>query len=370
MPDAPKIKTVNRAPKTIKTVDRSIKDNRAMRAYTKAKSRIREETQSTNSTPEEYASQQYESRLEEAVTDSVYNFNRLGHQSFEATKENINRHKNKAHSQQKHPNVSIKTTSKNVNNTAKDAQKVAQASKKASQKAAETAKKVSREVAQKVKFLAKATVKAVKSIIEGAKALISVIMAGGWVAVLIIIILCMAALLCSSVFGIFLANEDAESGLTLKSAMNELNNEFNERLQNECNSNYYDSIEIIGERAGFKDVLAVYAVKTNTDINNPQEVATMNNSKKRILKGVFWDMTKISSISEVRYETIITESFDEYGNIIQSEIYVPFTTLFVIIESKTAWEMAELCGFNQEQYEMLYELLRAENDEMWNEILR
>lgn len=369
MSDAPKIKTVNRTPKTIKIVGRSIKDNRAMMAYAKAKSKIREEMQSTNSTPEEYASQQYESRIEETVTDSVYNFNRLGQKNFEATKENIHRHKNKVNSQQKQPNVNIKTASKNVNSTAKDAQKAAKASKKASQKAVETAKKT-QEVAQKVKSLAKATVKAVKSIIEGAKALIAAIIAGGWIAVLIIVILGMVALLCSSVFGIFLANEDVEADFTLKSVVDELNDEFNERFQNECNSVAYNSIEIVGERANFKDILAVYAVKTNTDINNPQEVATMNNSKKRILREVFWDMTEISSASEVSYETIITESFDEYGNIVQNKVYVPFTTLFVIIESKTAWEMAELYGFNQEQYEMLYELLRAENEEMWNEILR
>lgn len=370
MSDAPKIKTVNRTPKTIKTIGKSIKDNWAIMAYAKAKSRTREETQSTNSTPEEYASRLYDSHIEEAVNYSVYNFNRLGHKSFEATKENVRRYKNKGCFQQKQSNVNIKTTSKNVNNIAKDAQKATGASKKASQKAAETAKKVSQEVVQKVKSLAKATIKAVKSIIEGAKALIAAIVAGGWVAVLIIVILCMVALLCSSVFGIFLVNEDIESDFTLTSVMEELNYEFNERFQNECNSVAYNSIEIVGERADFKEILAVYAVKINTDINNPQEVATMNNSKKQILRGVFWDMTKISSVSKVRYESVITESFDEYGNIVRSEVYVPFTTLFVIIENKTTWEMVELYGFNQEQYEMLYELLRAENEEMWNEILR
>ena len=38
-------------------------------------------------------------------------------------------------------------------------------------------------------------------------------------------------------------------------------------------------MEISGGRAVWKDVLAVYAVKTNTDKDNPQEVATMDESK-------------------------------------------------------------------------------------------
>lgn len=36
-----------------------------------------------------------------------------------------------------------------------------------------------------------------------------------------------------------------------------------------------------GSRAVWKEVLAVYAVKTNTDQDNPQEVATMDESKNK-----------------------------------------------------------------------------------------
>lgn len=49
----------------------------------------------------------------------------------------------------------------------------------------------------------------------------------------------------------------------------------------------YDVLEMSGSRAVWKDVLAVYAVKTNTDQDNPQEVATMDDSKKQILTDIF-----------------------------------------------------------------------------------
>lgn len=41
----------------------------------------------------------------------------------------------------------------------------------------------------------------------------------------------------------------------------------------------YDVLEMNGSRAVWKEVLAVYSVKVNTDPDNPQEVATMDESK-------------------------------------------------------------------------------------------
>ena len=78
-------------------------------------------------------------------------------------------------------------------------------------------------------------------------------------------------------------------------------------------------MEISGGRAVWKDVLAVYAVKTNTDKDNPQEVATMDESKKQLLSDIFWEMNSISSRSESHSETEITETDDGNGNIVQTE---------------------------------------------------
>ena len=80
--------------------------------------------------------------------------------------------------------ASIKTSQQ----TAKAAQKTAQATVKASQKAAQAAKKAAKVTADTVKATAKATVATVKAIIVGTKALVAAIAAGGWIAVLIIMI--------------------------------------------------------------------------------------------------------------------------------------------------------------------------------------
>ena len=59
-------------------------------------------------------------------------------------------------------------------------------------------------------------------------------------------------------------------------------------------NNAYDELEMSGSRAVWPEVLSIYAVKTTSDPDNPQEVATMNDEKKQLLKDIFWEMNEIS----------------------------------------------------------------------------
>lgn len=80
--------------------------------------------------------------------------------------------------------AAIKTTEQ----TAKTAQAAAKASVKATQKAAQAAKATAKAAAEATKASVKATIAAVKAIIAGTKALITALIAGGWIAVVIILI--------------------------------------------------------------------------------------------------------------------------------------------------------------------------------------
>ena len=81
-----------------------------------------------------------------------------------------------------------KTAIKTTEQTVQAAQAAAKASAKAAQKAAQTAKATAKATAEATKTAVKATVSAVKAIIAGTKALISALIAGGWIAVVIILI--------------------------------------------------------------------------------------------------------------------------------------------------------------------------------------
>ena len=68
-------------------------------------------------------------------------------------------------------------------------------------------------------------------------------------------------------------------------------------------------------------------------------------------------MNEISSRTESKTETQITESDDGHGNIVQTETTVTRTYLYITVSHKTADEMADLYGFNEEQRRQLSELL-------------
>ena len=243
--------------------------------------------------------------------------------------------------------TAIKTTEKaavKAKQTAKAAKKSAAAAKRTAQ----TAKKAAETTAKTAKAAVKATVAAVKAIIAGIKTLVAAIAAGGWVAVVIIVVIVLVALIVGSCFGIFYSSGDSSGGMTLKTAISEINSEYQSKIDGIKNSVTHDKLKMEGSKANWKDVLAVYAVKTTTDGDNAQEVATMNDEKKEILRSVFWDMTSISKRTETKDKE---------------------TTLIITVSSKTADEMKSVYHFNAEQRKRLDELLSDENADLWKMVL-
>ena len=261
--------------------------------------------------------------------------------------------------------ASIKTTQQ----AAKAAQRTAQATARAARAAAHAARAAARAAVAAAKVAAKATIAAVKAIIAATKALIAAIAAGGWIAVLVIVIICLIGLLIGSCFGIFFSGEDSGSGYTMQNVVQEINDDYQQQIDTTKANLSHDVLEMSGSRAVWPEVLAVYAVKTTTDPDNPQEVATIDDSKKAILTAIFWEMNQISSRTETRTETVITETDDGNGNIVETETTVTQTYLYITVSHKTAEEMAAQYGFDEEQKEQLAELLDEENRSLWSAVL-
>ena len=116
--------------------------------------------------------------------------------------------------------------------------------------------------------------------------------------------------------------------MTMQTVVREINTEYDTRLDEIKNDTAYDVLEMSGSRAVWKEVLAVYSVKTTTDPDNPQEVATIDDNKKRLLTDIFWEMNEISSRTESKTETVITETDDGHGNIVQTETTQTRTYLY------------------------------------------
>ena len=84
----------------------------------------------------------------------------------------------------------------------------------------------------------------------------------------------------------------------MRQAVQEINADYQSQIDAARADSTYDELEMSGSRAVWPEVLAVYAVKTTTDPDDPQEVATVDDSKKAILKDIFWQMNDLSSHTE------------------------------------------------------------------------
>lgn len=258
-----------------------------------------------------------------------------------------------------------KTVIKTADHTAKTAQATARTARATTQAARVTVKAT----ATTAKAAAKGASAAAKSLLASIKALVAAIAAGGWVAILAIVVICLIGLIAASPFGIFFSGEDSGTGQTMPTVVREINLEYESKLEEIESNAAHDRLELFGSRAVWPEVLAVYAVKTTTDPDNPQEVATMDDGKKDLLKEIFWTMNEISHRTETATTTQTVETDDGKGNIIVEEVEVTATTLYITVTHKTANEMADIYNFTADQREMLAELLAEENSGMWSAVL-
>lgn len=416
------IKTRDKVNQTVKTLDRAAIVTDKFRNATVKSKETAEHTQTTDETsPEEYAVNLVSDKSKIATHRAAVKFNEKGKQSVAETKRNIQRFRSeqavksirrqrtdykpsaspdlnfsdkdskydiktresikKANTKPvskdiKGADKTIKTINHSVNQTIKSSSDTARKSyisskqsAKATKKSAEAAKKGFEKSAKTMKEAAKHTKKIVKGIIEGAKAVVNAIIAGGWLSVVIIILLCLVGALASSFYGIFFSTETSANGMNISTVIQEINSEYDNRIDKLKASGNYDSVEINGSKANWKDVLSIYAVKTTTDPDNPMEIATVDENKKSILSNIFWDMNSIDAKAETRTETKGITSTDENGNEVITTEDVTIKILTITVNSKTANNMADEYSFNKKQKEYLAELMNESNDKLWASII-
>ena len=225
-----------------------------------------------------------------------------------------------------------------------------------------------RTAASQAKSVAKGVSSAAKAAAGAVRSLGSLLLAGGGAALAVVLLVCLAGLVVGSAFGIFFSGEDSGSGQTIHTAIRAINQEYEDRLEALKSSSIYDTLEMSGARAVWKEVLAVYAVKTTTDADGV-DVASVDEKKIRLLSEVFWEMNEITSSVEARTETVVDTATGEDGEMVDTEATVTQDVLVITVSHKTAWEMAELLHFDKNQREQLRELLSEEYDGLWNELL-
>ena len=227
------IKTREVVKGTIKTIDKStIVTQKTKDKLVDIKSKSENAYKSNEVNANEYAINKINNAERTAVV-SASPLNKKGKNAFIETKQNIQKGKikvknikSKLAEKRNVKNISkgVKTSGRVVKNstfkTVKNTKKIAQQSMKNAQRVQKFARESAKRAYQGAKVAVKATISAVKTIIAGTKALISAIIAGGWVAIIVIIVICLIGLLCSSIFGIFFSSEDTGT-ITMSSVVKE-----------------------------------------------------------------------------------------------------------------------------------------------------
>ena len=263
---------------------------------------------------------------------------------------------------------SAKAAVKTAKHAAKAAHKTAVAAAKAAKAAQRAARLAAKAAVKSTKVAVKAVIAAVKITVAAIKGLIALIAAGGWIAVLIILVICMVAMLVGSIFGIFFSSApDLGTGQTVNGVVSEINNDYTAMISAIIGANPHDLLDMSGARATWKQVLAVYTVRTVADPDSPMEVATMNDEKAAILRAVFWDMHTIThALDTVEIEEDVLDDDDVPTGETET---VAKTVLRITVSYKTADEMAVQYGFTNQQREWLAELLKPEYHSLWNALL-
>lgn len=356
-------KSVADTKKNIENAQVTLEDIKARRAERKAKSKANEQTaQSVIKTAKNAPKNPSETAMKNAPK-TANNDIRMGNNSALKNKGKTIKTANDSYAKSK----GIKMANSAKNTIATNRLAVSKTTEK-SRKAAQYMRETAREAAKLAKNSFKVFMKVIKGAIKAAKSLVSAIIAGGWISVIVIIVLCLVGALAASFYGIFFSTETSDSGMNISSVIQEINADYDNRID-ELKSDEYDRIEINGSKANWKDVLSIYAVKVTTNPDNPMEIATVDENKKSILSNIFWDMNSIDSQSETRTETKEITSTDENGNEVITTKNVTVKVLTITISSRTADDMSVQYSFDNKQKEYLAELMNDSNDKLWASII-
>ena len=363
------IKTKETIKGTIKTIDKGrVITDKAKDTIVSIKEKGDTGYNNTNdNNSNEYAINRINNSARKAVNNSG-NIKNIGNKAVRDTKNNFIKTKNKVKNiktklTEKKMIKQVKNKIKTSKKVVKDTTKITKQTIKASERAKQLMIKSVKMTYQGIKVAVKATISAVKGIIAGTKALISFLLASGWIALIIIIVVCLIGVLFNSHFGIFFSGEKtSENSITMQDVIAECNNEFYDKLQSIQDENVHEEYVLEGKLASWKDMLVIYTVKVSKGINE-NDVITIDDNKKQIMKDIFWNMNSLSS--EVKTETITEQGVntDELPTEIEKEV------LHIIITSKNAEQMKEEYSFNELQLEQYNELLSDEYSSLWNGII-
>lgn len=207
--------------------------------------------------------------------------------------------------------------------------------------------------------LEKASIAAIRGMVAAAQSQAALL--AGCVALVLVCALMLGsvAAIAASPFGIFFSKEE-EGALTLVGLIAQVNEEYSDRME-EIKNISHDELVIDISRTPWPEVLAIYAITTSTDPDEPLEVVTLDEQKAEKLHELYWRMNTLDYRLDVR--TTTTTNADGTTD---TDTY---TTLIITGTCRTAYDMAAALAFTPEQNQWLEELFDPAYAEQWQQVL-
>ena len=234
--------------------------------------------------------------------------------------------------------------------------------------AAQRARKAARTAQEAAKKTAEIFRAGIKALWAAAHTLAVALAAGGTTAVAVILVICMVAMVAGSAFGVFFAAEPTGDGISVAEAIAELNEEYQERLQEIEDGEEYDRQEIESNDGSYaiawQDVLAVFASYVS-GAEDGAPVAYLDEENLDRLRTTLWDMNEVDHRIEAQSHEVDVP--DEEGNITTETITE--TVLVIELTHRSPEEMRDEYDFNARQNEYLTLLLAEDTAPLWGELL-
>lgn len=277
------------------------------------------------------------------------------------------------------PKKGIKTVRRTIREPVKKirvAQKTAQKARKAQKAAARTAKRSRQAARASIKTArlgVRTVVAAVKATISAVRTLITAIVAGGWVAVIVILAVCVIGLLVGSVYGIF-AGDTSNTGqeIPVRQAVETLDAEFQDSIEAISDTVSHDRRKITSSdgptSVQWENTLAVFsACIAGDEAGTP--ITTLTDAQLGDLRILMWEMNEIDYDTHTETHTEKVTEIDEKGNKKTRTETIQETVLTIEIMHKSPSEMEKEYSFTDRQKEYLTLLTSPDTDPLWAQLL-
>ncbi len=255
-------------------------------------------------------------------------------------------------------------------NTARKEKQARQATQR-TQRMIYRAQQAARDSAEAAKKVIAVVRSAIRHLLAALQSLAVALIAGGWVTVFVILLICLIALVVGSAYGIFFAAESPdENAISVQDAVEQLTEEYRDHLEEIENSADYDRQEIESNDGSYaiawQDVLAVFASQTSGDPNGAA-VAYLDEDNVDRLRTVLWDMNELDHRTEIQTHEV--EQSNEADDSSSVTTTVTETVLIIELTHHTPDEMRDTYHFTDRQNEYLTLLSGEDTATLWGELL-